>query len=175
MLKTTKFLIATALATLIAAPALAQSLTYVGNSEAKFNGAGGVLDFHDACDETFPGSQFCSSEDIIRGGGAPFVANSQAWVHPIQVAFDTARGVPVLYSGARVPTAGGGNSPSCQGWASNGGNVFGLVLNIGNTNKGGFILTNCNVSTEPLCNPADPDDQANCLPVACCRGGQKGK
>ena len=68
MLKISKFLIATALATLIAAPALAQSLAYVGNSDAKFVGSGGVLDFHAACNDTFPGSQFCTSEDIIRGG-----------------------------------------------------------------------------------------------------------
>ena len=69
MLKTIKFLIATALVTLIAAPALAQSLAYVGNSEATFNIDKGVLNFHAACDETFQGSQFCTSEDIIRGGG----------------------------------------------------------------------------------------------------------
>ena len=171
MLKTTRFLIATALATLIAAPALAQSLTYVGNSDEKFNGGGGVLDFHAACDETFPGSQFCTSEDIIRGGGAPFVANSQAWVHPILVGFDTGDDVPVLFSGARVPTAGGGNSPSCQGWSSNASNVFGLVLNIGGTNKGGLILTNCNVSTPCAGN------LALCLPVACCskKEAKKGK
>ena len=73
MLKTTKFLIATALAMLIAAPALAQSLAYVGNSDDKFVGSGGVLDFHAACDATFPGSQFCTSEDIIRGARAPLL------------------------------------------------------------------------------------------------------
>jgi len=106
MLKTTKFLIATALATLIAAPALAQSLAYVGNSDDKFVGSGGVLDFHAACDATFPGSQFCTSEDIIRGGTTPFVANSQAWAHPIQVAFDTANGVVVLYSERWSPRIG---------------------------------------------------------------------
>jgi hypothetical protein len=158
MLKTTKFLIATALATLIAAPALAQSLTYVGNSEATFNVDRGVLNFHAACDDTFEDSQFCTSEDIIRGGAFPLVAGNDAWVHPIQVAFDTGGGVPVLFSGAVVPTAGGGNSPSCQGWSSNASTVFGLVMN---TPRGFFTVTNCN----------------NILPVACCekKGGPKGK
>ncbi len=72
MLKTTRFLIATALAMLIAAPALAQSLVYVGNSDdGTLTGGDGILAFHKACDETFSGSQFCTSEDIIRGAGFP--------------------------------------------------------------------------------------------------------
>ena len=71
MLKISKFLIATALATLIAAPALAQPLVCVGNSDEKFFGNGGILNFHAACHDTFPGSQFCTSEDIIRGGASP--------------------------------------------------------------------------------------------------------
>ena len=69
MLKTIKFLIATALAMLIAAPALAQSLVYVGNSDDDtLTGGDGILAFHKACDATFEDSQFCTSEDIIRGG-----------------------------------------------------------------------------------------------------------
>ena len=68
MRKVTKFLIATALTTLFAAPALAQSLAYVGITPDHLPANIGVVGFHDACDAAFPGSQFCTSEDIIRGG-----------------------------------------------------------------------------------------------------------
>ena len=174
MLKISKFLIATALATLIAAPALAQSLAYVGNSDAKFVGSGGVLDFHAACNDTFPGSQFCTSEDIIRGGAIPFVANDQAWVHPIVVGFDTGAELVVLYSGAQVPSGSGSVTVTCQCWSSSASNLDGLVVTVGgNFESGKFVMGDCNVQSG--CSPVN---QANCgLPVACCKkkAGQKGK
>jgi hypothetical protein len=152
MLKTTKFLIATALATLIAAPALAQSLTYVGNSDETFTGRGGILAFHKACDATFPGSQFCTSEDIFRGGGFP-IKNELAWVHPIVLGGDSVTGRFYLYIGRDIPY----NDISCLGWSSN--NTFGLTID--GFNDGVFDFEGC----------------ANAKRVACCsqKEAKKGK
>ena len=66
MLKTTKFLTATALAALIAAPANAETLEYLGPSFAAAPGDAGVLGFTALCEATYVGSQFCFSSDILR-------------------------------------------------------------------------------------------------------------
>ncbi len=153
MLKTTRFLIATALAMLIAAPALAQSLTYVGNSsDDQLTGGDGILAFHKACDATFSGSQFCTSEDSIRGGGFP-IEDEVVRVHPIVLGGD---GVTAyLYIGRAIAF----NDISCKAWSSFNAVDLGLVID--GFNGGRFDFESCGALRK----------------VACCskKGGQKGK
>ena len=144
MLKTSTFLIATALATLIAGSALAQSLAYVGNSGPPgFQGDGGVLAFHEACDIAFPGSQFCTSEDIVRGGVDPDAGGDDVWVHPVFVTAD-AFGNYKDFSGVQAV----GTGMSCTGWSSNAGGLNGLALE---GPKGSFALLSCGVLRKVAC------------------------
>ena len=157
MLKTSTFLIATALATLFAAPALAQSLSYVGNAPTLGLGEVGVIRFHEACNDTFPGSQFCTTEDIIRGGASPAIPDDEvAWVHPIVVAVEDTSGQLVLYSGIIDTKLNG--TVACDGWKDGSSSVFGMTIM---SNDGNFSLDFCD-------NPNK---------ISCCKqkGGQKGK
>ena len=91
MLRITKFFIAGALAIMIAAPASAQSLQYLGphtTDPAQFvQGNLGVLVYNDLCSAAFDGSQMCESIDVLRSGspvplGPPAV---DQWVKPTLV------------------------------------------------------------------------------------------
>ncbi len=68
MRKTAEFLIATALAMLMAAPVSAYSVLDIGPSGANAEARSGLLGNTGSCLETFDGSQFCNAPVLARGG-----------------------------------------------------------------------------------------------------------
>ena len=133
MIKITYLLIAAALAALIAGPASAQSIQYLGPHTTDTNqfvdGSQGVLNYNDLCSAAFDGSQMCESIDILRSGSpvqSPFDPFGQ-WVKPtlITAFWD---GTDVNYvdaSGIKTTTRGG---LSCLGWSIDAGAFLGLRM-----------------------------------------------
>ena len=138
MHRTTTFLIATALATLMAAPVWAKPLKYVGISAARFDGNAGIITFHAACDATFPGSQMCTSEDIILGGTDPGVETTdQVFVHPVIVVYDEDLNMAVDFSGQTATP----ENLSCRGWSTKDGTTKTGLAIVANT--GLFTIPGC--------------------------------
>ena len=91
---------ALAIVMLTATPVLPQVLQYLGPSAGSCNGAGGLECMNQTCKETFPGSQVCTSEDIVRSGATGMPSASQR-LHPkiVGVVYDGTDIVAVDYSG----------------------------------------------------------------------------
>ncbi len=68
MRKTAEFLIATALAMLMAAPVSAYSVLDIGPSGANAEARSGLLGNSGSCLETFDGSQFCNAPVLAKSG-----------------------------------------------------------------------------------------------------------
>ncbi len=68
MRKTAEFLIATALAMLMAAPVSAYSVLDIGPSGANAEARSGLLGNTGSCLETFDGSQFCNAPVLAKSG-----------------------------------------------------------------------------------------------------------
>ena len=86
MFKITKFIIATAFAVLVAGPAYAQSVQYVGPSDDSALGDEGILGFNALCQATYgEGARFCTSGDILGSGSLPATPATEQWVHPTGV------------------------------------------------------------------------------------------
>ena len=169
MFKTTKFLFVTALATLLHAPAFGEPLQYIGPSNTSAPGNQGPLLKNQFCDDTFPGSQFCSSLDVLRGGGfpgpiPPIGTPDLQWVAPDIIAME--RVPPTLEAGVEdffLLDASGtrgslvtGGAMSCEGWTSEAANRSGLAIN----RFGGFFNIACDFEVPTACcikPPTGPD------------------
>ena len=152
MRKTTKLLIATVLATLLTAPAFADSLKYLGPSSATAQGDEGVLGFNALCQATFKSSQFCNSSDILRSGSiasATSTANGM-WVKPDIRGFvlkaDGSAAFAIDASG-RLLARTSGRDPACAGWTSLSADFSGLLV----LDAGGFSLGTCDIAREAAC------------------------
>ena len=84
-----KLLVTAALAALIAGPAYAQGVKYLGASNEKGIGTTGVLGFNALCRATFPGSHFCTTRDILESGDEVSANFAVQWVHPVIVGVTT--------------------------------------------------------------------------------------
>ena len=135
-----------ALTALITIPALAEPLKYVGFTSATFQGDQGVLGFHAACQAEIPGSQFCTSEDIIRSGNVPPGSLTAAqWVQPTFVG-GYSTGVAPERGALDVSGAFGNslNQLSCNSWSTNlgGSTVSGLAILTGKIATNGCATFN---------------------------------
>lgn len=144
MIKFTNMIIAAALTALIAAPASAQSIQYLGPHSTEMgetvNGGQGVLTYNELCREAFDGAQMCESIDILRSGSLPSGLSLQQWVKPTIVeeyVDGTGAERTVDVGGFSIDRPGG---LSCSGWGSNDPGLRGLVIN---ANTGRYTALSC--------------------------------
>jgi len=153
MLRITNFLIAAALTALIAGPAAAQSLRYLGPHSTDPNdfvfGNMGVNAYNDLCSDAFDGSQMCESIDVLRSGSSePLGGLTLQWIKPtLMSAFFDGNNINFVDASGVTTTFQGGLS--CSGWGFTGSTLAGLTVRA----RGSFGIASCNTA----------------LPVACCK------
>ena len=111
----------------------------VGFSTATFDGDEGILGFTLRCqsefDSTFPGSRWCSSEEVIETTDVPSGLTGSAWVRP---AFAHAGGGnPIDLSGLM----NNGDALTCRRWGSASLQDKGLSMNSVGSFTGGTCST----------------------------------
>jgi hypothetical protein len=114
----------------LASAATAQStctpFQLVGFTAATFNGRTGTLGFTLACQQEFPLSRMCTSEEIVNTQTVPTSLSGPAWVRPSFRAVGAGASVIALdESGA---TASPEDALSCRGWTSFSGTTTGLSM-----------------------------------------------
>lgn len=136
----------------VALPSIAQEVQYMGPSNNTTSSDMGVLTFNVMCEDTYPGSRFCTSKQILDSGSfaLPYSPNYQ-WVHPTVVAASkTSAGLLIMdISGTSEESYA---SMSCNGWGTSVGR--GLVV----STLGFFRVESCEILR----------------PVACCMAASDG-
>ncbi len=135
-----------------AAPAAAQVCTkqfqLVGFSSSTLNGNAGVFAMTKACQEDFPESRMCTSEEVMNTVTIPSITAQNAWVRPAIRSIGTG-GVAVLADASgRDSGIQAGSDPSdltCRGWTDNG--FQGLTV----TTSGGFVPQVCTARRPVAC------------------------
>ena len=130
-------------------PAGSTRFQFVGVTAATFTGNKGVGTFTLACQQEYPGSRMCTSQEILwttdwpPQPAVPFVA----WVHPTFVA-TSASSVDVSGLDGHLPTF---PDLTCGGWAAL--NLRGLAVNSDpSTGKyGTFSIEPCNTAASIAC------------------------
>jgi hypothetical protein len=121
---------------------------FIGITNAVADGNTGFLGMSGLCQAEFPGSHFCTTQEIMESPSLPDVA-SPSWVHPVYSAVvDIQEQGEVLVDVSGVFDNPGGLS--CEGWNNNSGapGVTGMIQT-----GMSFARTNCNTQN----------------PVSCCR------
>jgi hypothetical protein len=116
----------------------------VGFTSATFDGGQGVFTYTAACQAEFPGSRFCTSEEVLNTVSVPLGLSGDAWVRPVFVPFGmNAGGMIVLDTSGRDHT--GLSRLSCFGWSPGGG--LGLIVSA----VGGFSFGHCGTPRAVAC------------------------
>jgi len=115
---------------------------YVGVTEAIVFGNQGIFTFNRMCHAEFPGSQFCTTQEVFDTVNPPEQAETFAWIHPTFILFNNAIEHGIDYSGL----TGAPISLTCIGWTGSGGP--GLTLNPAN---GRMVDMNCNIERPVAC------------------------
>lgn len=117
----------------------------VGLTAATLKGDAGVIGFTQACQQEFPGTRFCSSQEVVRTIAVPSGLSGSAWVLT-SGGVGLGTGVLVDASGA----IGSGNNLSCEGWLIGVGNQTGLAVDFG-VSAGSFSLQLCSEARKVAC------------------------
>ena len=137
-----------------ASPAAAQvcskQFQLVGFSSSTLNGNEGVFGMTKACQDDFPESRMCTSEEVMNTVTIPTVNGNNAWVRPsLQPIATGAGGAAVVGDiSGRDTGISGGSDPgdlSCRGWTDN--SFKGLTVN----NTGGFSPQPCTARRPVAC------------------------
>jgi hypothetical protein len=130
---------------------------FVGFTTTTFDGGQGIITYTNACQQEYPGSWMCSSEEFINSKIYPASAGT-AWIKPTYVPVGMGTGysdafVAVHDISGMVRSTNSNSTPglSCVGWSSIGWeNIHSFGLTVDETGKYG--VSNC----------------ANVYKVACC-------
>jgi hypothetical protein len=115
----------------------------VGFTLATFTGAEGVFSYTTACRAEFPGSRFCTSEEVINTFDVPTDLSGLAWLRPVFVPISTTNATFIHdISGESTNTAG---YLSCDGWQNPG--LGGLVISA----SGQFSTSSCSTPNPVAC------------------------
>jgi hypothetical protein len=155
------FSLSIVLAACLTAPVLhaAESDKVVGVSRDEHKGDKNPAKRHQACDDTFKGSHWCSTQEYLDGGMAMDADTDldTAWIRPtiISAVYNTKDGV--IYN---VDVSGGAvtwQQLNCQQWSSKASDNSGPALQTNDGNKDQiFVLKQCSKELPSLC----------CAPVA---------
>ncbi len=128
---------------------------YVGMSSSSASGLNGFLPLQQACQQDFPNSRICTTEEVINTPNLPSFQptfSERGFVRSVVV------GGPSGYidSGSSIPLPDA-SSVNCGGWGSQGGQTKAIVLrefHSSSTDITEFELVNCGVWKVACCAPA---------------------
>lgn len=127
----------------------------VGFSTSIMKGDAGVLGFAQACQQQYPNSRMCTSEEVMNTVSVPTlpVVETWAWVRPVLngPSYEGPTSAQTLYDASGIGPANMPNSVSvllnCVGWSTGTSGNLGLVVN----QNGGFRTKGCSTPKPVAC------------------------
>ncbi len=122
---------------------------YVGFSSATFDGGQGVVTYTGACQQSFPGSHMCTSEEFLNTTAYPAVSGS-GWIRPVYVPVTVTGGASTSTITESADMSGkideGTSGLACRGWNTTQG-ANGLTVDA----AGRFQTQNCSTINAVAC------------------------
>lgn len=131
-----------------------RKMQYVGMSTRLFNGGEGVLQMTRACQETFPGSRMCSSDEVVKTTELPDEVSLPAsqpapfgWVRPSAI---VGRGNNIGIE-TTVALQSDVEKFSCAGWNTSTSTALSANSGLTVNRHGQFVLSGCSGTLKVAC------------------------